>query len=145
MYTMAAAQGVLGKQLYEAPRLDVFYCKSPLSVLEIVSLEGEIQDFVDGEDFKAQFDALAGSTSFSQQRMDGVNYPFIAPYRTNKLTSNWADDWTIVTDENNFTPGRRFSYWNWGNSTISWNGNFKRTPVDETFTTYQNARPTRGY
>lgn len=36
---------------YEPPHLEFFRCASPLNILETVSLEGEIQDFQDGEDF----------------------------------------------------------------------------------------------
>ena len=85
------------------------------------------------------------SDSFSQQRLDGVNYPFIAPFRTKQLhPSQWSDDWSIKTEVSQFTPGRRFSY---GGITTraSWKYQFKRTPIDENFSTYQNARPTKGH
>lgn len=40
-----------GRLPYESPRLEFFRCHAPLNILENVSLEGEIQDFQDGEDF----------------------------------------------------------------------------------------------
>ena len=96
--------------------------------------------------FKAEMDKHKNSESFSQQRLDGVNYPFIAPFRTKRLyDSQWSDDWSIKTDVNQFTPGRRFGYNGWNLSFGSWTYQIKRTPIDETFTTYQNARPTRGH
>lgn len=96
-------------------------------------------------DFRSTFTPLANVSSFSQQRMDGVNYPFIAPYRTKKLTTHWADDWSIIQQAGSYTPGRRFDY---GGMPYIWSSALlltKRTPLDMSFTAYQNARPTRGY
>ena len=94
--------------------------------------------------FKKVMDDLKNSDSFSQQRLDGVNYPFIAPFRTKQLTSKWSDDWSIKTEVSQFTPGRRFDYGGITNTRSSWTYQFKRTPIDENFSTYQNARPTKG-
>ena len=97
------------------------------------------------DSFKAEMDKYAHVDRFSQQRMDGVNYPFIAPFRTKRLYSDkWSDDWIIQTDVNQFTPGRRFNYAGINLSFGSWKYQFKRSPIDPTFTTYQNARPTKG-
>lgn len=96
--------------------------------------------------FKKEMDQHKSSESFSQQRLDGVNYPFIAPFRTKRLLpSQWSDDWSIKTDVNQFTPGRRFGYNGWELAFGSWTYQIKRTPIDESFSTYQNARPTRGH
>ena len=96
--------------------------------------------------FKAEFDKYKSLDSFSQQRMDGVSYPFIPPFRTKRLyPSQWSDDWSIKTEVNQFTPGRRFGYNGWKLSLGEWNNHIKRTPIDATFTTYQNARPTKDY
>ena len=96
--------------------------------------------------FKEEMDKHKNSDSFSQQRLDGVNYPFIAPFRTKRLyDSKWSDDWSIKTDVNQFTPGRRFGYNGWELRFGNWNYQIKRTPIDESFTTYQNARPTKGH
>ena len=94
--------------------------------------------------FKEKMDNLQNTQSFSLQRLDGVNYPFIAPFRTKRLTSKWSDDWTIQTDVNQFTPGRRFDYAGQNLLSWEWDGHTKRTPIDPNFTTYQNARPTKG-
>lgn len=97
------------------------------------------------ESFKNEMAKYENVTSFSQQRLDGVDYPFIAPFRTKRLhPSQWSDDWDIKTEVNQFTPGRRF-YYGWKLFYGSWGQQIKRTPIDETFTTYQNARPTRGH
>ncbi len=97
-------------------------------------------------DFKTEMAKHESAQSFSLQRLDGVNYPFIAPFRTNRLySSKWSDDWNILTDVNQFTPGRRFDYSGWEISFGNWNHQIKRTPIDTQFTTYQNARPTRGH
>ena len=99
------------------------------------------------ESFKKEMANYENSTSFSQQRLDGVNYPFIAPFRTKRLyddNSHWSDDWSIKTDVNQFTPGRRF-YYGWKFFYGSWKQQIKRTPIDENFSTYQNARPTKGH
>ena len=96
-------------------------------------------------DFKAEMAKYRNAEHFSLQRLDGVNYPFIAPFRTNRLyPTKWSDDWTIQTDVNQFTPGRRFNYNGWALSFGSWDYQFKRSPIDTKFTTYQDARPTKG-
>ena len=96
--------------------------------------------------FKNEMAKYENSTSFSQQRLDGVNYPFIAPFRTKRLyDSQWSDDWSIKTDVSQFTPGRRFGYNGWELTFGSWKYQIKRTPIDASFTTYQNARPTKGH
>ena len=98
------------------------------------------------ENFKTEMAKYKDSESFSQQRLDGVNYPFIAPFRTKRLhPSQWSDDWSIKTEVSQFTPGRRFAYNGWDLSFGEWSSHLKRTPIDETFTTYQNARPTKGH
>ena len=74
-----------------------------------------------------------------------ANYPFIAPFRTKRLyTSQRSDDWSIKTDVSQFTPGRRFGYNGWVLRSGDWNHQIKRTPIDASFTTYQDARPTKG-
>lgn len=40
-----------GRQPYSPPSVEFFALSKGLSVLEVVSLEGEILDFEDGEDF----------------------------------------------------------------------------------------------
>ena len=96
--------------------------------------------------FKEEMDKHKNRDSFSQQRLDGVNYPFIAPFRTKRLyDSKWSDDWSIKTDVNQFTPGRRFGYNGWELDFGAWMYQIKRTPIDESFTTYQSARPTKGH
>ena len=39
------------KQTYEPPELDIFLIPQAINILEIVSLEGDIEDFQDGDDF----------------------------------------------------------------------------------------------
>ena len=98
------------------------------------------------ESFKTEMAKHSNDERFSQQRLDGVDYPFIAPFRTNRLyPAKWSDDWTIQTDVTQFTPGRRLEYSGWALSFGSWEYQIKRTPIDPNFPTYQNARPTRGY
>lgn len=96
--------------------------------------------------FKEEMDKYKNNNSFSQQRLDGVNYPFIAPFRTKRLyDSQWSDDWSIKTEVSQFTPGRRFGYNGQDALLGSWKYQIKRTPIDESFSTYQNARPTKGH
>ena len=95
--------------------------------------------------FKTEMAKHENAQSFSLQRLDGVNYPFIAPFRTKQLTTKWSDDWNILTDINQFTPGRRFGYSGRDLSVSSWEYQIKRTPIDTQFTTYWNARPTKDY
>ena len=95
--------------------------------------------------FKAEMDHVSTVESFSLQRLDGVNHPFIAPFRTKQLTSNWSDDWNILTDLTKFTPGRRFDYAGWTLTFASFKSMIRRSPIDTQFTAYQNARPTKGF
>ena len=96
--------------------------------------------------FKAEMDKVKTVESFSQQRLDGVNHPFIAPFRTKRLySSKWSDDWNILTDLGTFTPGRRFDYAGWRLTFASFLSVIKRSPIDTQFTAYQNARPTKDY
>ncbi|WP_455519817.1 hypothetical protein [Porphyromonas sp.] len=96
--------------------------------------------------FKAEMDKVQTVESFSQQRLDGVNHPFIAPYRTKRLDEGkWSDDWNILTDLSKFTPGRRFDYAGWTLVFPSFKSLIRRSPIDTQFTTYQNARPTKDY
>ena len=95
--------------------------------------------------FKAEMDHVSTVESFSLQRLDGVNHPFIAPFRTKQLTSNWSDDWNILTDLTKFTPGRRFDYNGWRLTFASFLSVIRRSPIDTQFTAYQNARPTKDY
>ena len=96
--------------------------------------------------FKAEMNKVQTAESFSQQRLDGVNHPFIAPYRTKRLDlTKWSDDWNILTDLSKFTPGRRFDYAGWRLTFASFLSVIKRSPIDTQFTAYQNARPTKDY
>ena len=96
--------------------------------------------------FKAEMDKVKAAENFSQQRLDGVNHPFIAPYRTKRLDeTKWSDDWNILTDLSKFTPGRRFDYAGWKLRFTDFEYAIRRSPIDTQFTTYQNARPTRGF
>ena len=39
------------KHPYEPPCAEAFFMHQPLNILETVSLEGEVEDFKDGDDF----------------------------------------------------------------------------------------------
>ena len=39
------------KHPYESPCVEAFFVHQPLNILETVSLEGEVEDFKDGDDF----------------------------------------------------------------------------------------------
>ena len=39
------------KHPYEPPCVETFFVHQPLNILETVSLEGEVEDFKDGDDF----------------------------------------------------------------------------------------------
>lgn len=71
-------------------------------------------------------------------RNDKVNFPFIPPYRTQRLT---GDDWTISTNKDTFTPGWRGT----AKTSRTWyniNGTWGRTPLAK-WDTYLQARPTK--
>lgn len=49
---------------------------------------------------------LASTNSFdyyTQKRKDGVVFPFMAPYRTVKVTTDWSDDWIVATNPTPYT------------------------------------------
>lgn len=48
---LCRAAGSEDRLPYEAPRLELFTCYPPKSLLETVSVEGEVHDFEDGDDF----------------------------------------------------------------------------------------------
>ena len=60
--------------------------------------------------YKAEMGKHRSASFYTQQRLNGVNFPFIAPFRTQRLKSKsglWSDDWLIQTNEETFTPGWR--------------------------------------
>lgn len=83
-----------------------------------------------------------GEEFFVMTRKDKVNFPFIPPYRTQRLESgNWSDDWTISTDASTFTPGWRGT----AKTSRTWynvDGRWERTPLAK-WETYLNARPAK--
>ena len=111
-------------------------------------------------DYKAHYATLKASSPaiYSQQRMEGVNYPFIPPFRTKQVTehkySTWSDSWRTTTTTSEYTigyyirePQKVMGTTYWG----AWNldpFNPVRTIFDKDFKTkwwpsYQNLRPTR--
>ena len=55
-------------------------------------------------------DKHSNDNFYTQERLVGVNFPFIAPFRTQRLKSRsslWCDDWQIKTNPELFTPGWR--------------------------------------
>ena len=95
---------------------------------------------------------------YSQQRMEGVNYPFIPPFRTKQVTehkySTWSDSWRTTTTTSEYTigyyirePQKVMGTTYWG----AWNldpFNPVRTIFDQDFATkwwpsYKTLRPTR--
>ena len=111
-------------------------------------------------DYKAHYATLKASspTIYSQQRMEGVNYPFIPPFRTKQVTehkySTWSDSWRTTTTTSEYTIGYYIrepqkvtgtTYWG------AWNldpFNPVRTIFDQDFATkwwpsYKTLRPTR--
>lgn len=91
-------------------------------------------------EYNAETTKYADEDFFIMTRKDKVNFPFIPPYRTQRLTSgDWSDDWTISTDKDTFTPGWRGT----ANPNRTWHnvdGTWARTPLAK-WDTYLNARP----
>ena len=62
-------------------------------------------------DYKAHYATLKASspTIYSQQRMEGISYPFIPPFRTKQVTehkySDWSDSWRTTTTPSEYTIG----------------------------------------
>ena len=112
-------------------------------------------------DYKANYAPLKTSKpeSYSQQRMEGVNYPFIPPFRTKQVTahkySDWSDSWRTTTTTSEYTIGYYIKepekITGMGGVGSGWNldlFNPVRTIFDKDFATkwwpsYQNLRPTR--
>ena len=93
-------------------------------------------------EYNAETTKSAEEDFFIMTRKDKVNFPFIPPYRTQRLTSgDWSDDWTISTDASTFTPGWRGT----ANPNRTWHnvdGTWARTPLAK-WETYLQARPTK--
>lgn len=91
-------------------------------------------------EYNAETTPNADEDFFIMTRKDKVNFPFIPPYRTQRLTSgDWSDDWTISTDKDTFTPGWRGT----AKTSRTWynvDGRWERTPLAK-WETYLNARP----
>lgn len=92
--------------------------------------------------YKEEIEPSAEEDFFIMTRKDKVNFPFIPPYRTQRLESgDWSDDWTISTDKDTFTPGWRGT----AKTSRTWynvDGRWERTPLAK-WETYLQARPTK--
>lgn len=92
--------------------------------------------------YRAETTPNADEDFFIMTRKDKVNFPFIPPYRTQRLESgDWSDDWTISTDKDTFTPGWRGT----AKTSRTWynvDGTWARTPLAK-WETYLQARPTK--
>lgn len=98
--------------------------------------------------FAGAFDEYKANTNhdgkefFIMTRDDKVNFPFIPPYRTQRLTGGrWSDDWTVSTEANTFTPGWRGT----AKTSRTWHnvdGTWARTPLAK-WETYLQARPAK--
>lgn len=93
--------------------------------------------------YKAEMDKYSSASFYTQQRLNGINFPFIAPFRTQRLKSKsglWCDDWQILTNEDTFTPGWRI---NDGISFYSVSGSWLFTPLySPSWEDYRRNRPT---
>lgn len=92
--------------------------------------------------YKSTMEANNDEEFVVMTRKNKVNFPFIPPYRTQRLTGGlWSDDWTISTDKDTFTPGWRGT----ANPNRTWHnvdGTWARTPLAK-WETYLQARPTK--
>ncbi len=93
-------------------------------------------------DYKSKMKQHKNDDFVLMTRKDNVNFPFIPPYRTQRLTGgHWSDDWTVSTNKDTFTPGWRGT----AKTSRTWhniNGTWERTPLAK-WTTYLNARPAK--
>lgn len=94
------------------------------------------------DNYKSTMKANNGEEFVVMTRKNKVNFPFIPPYRTQRLESgDWSDDWTISTDKGTFTPGWRGT----AKTSRTWHnidGTWARTPLAK-WETYLQARPTK--
>lgn len=98
-------------------------------------------------DYEQKMNSLSGT--YSLRRRDAVSFPFLPPYRTKKLTTDWSDDWVVTNGWSMHTLGSRLSersrydvadgrlqvfYPTWVKA---------RSPLDEHYSTYWLNRPHR--
>lgn len=84
-----------------------------LQVIDATGPVGRAQKAFPGTyaDFKAEFDKYkTGYDHFSVQKLQAVDYPFIAPYKTARVPadqrySSWSDTWRVVTNYSDYTTG----------------------------------------
>ena len=111
--------------------------------------------------YKAHYATMKASspTIYSQQRMEGVNYPFIPPFRTKQVTdhkySDWSDSWRTTMTSSEYTIGYYIKNPQEITGITSFGSAWKlnpfnpvRTILDQDFKTkwwptYRNLRPTR--
>ena len=94
--------------------------------------------------YKAEMDKHSNASFYTQQRLNGINFPFIAPFRTQRLKSKsglWCDDWQIQTNEETFTPGWRINEGSRSFYVVS--GSWLFTPLySPSWEDYRRNRPT---
>lgn len=97
--------------------------------------------------YKRQFAGLPAGSSYSLQRFNGIDYPYIYPFRTASGLTEWPSRHWVFTanleDGRTSSLGRRDVYVNTGYS--SWASYFstKRTPLDPGYTTYRQNIPAK--
>lgn len=92
--------------------------------------------------YKAQLDGLQNKTEYCMHRKNQVKFPFLPPYRTKRVGTEWSDDWVLKTDVREATPGDRLV--NGGSPRLSQRYPYwylRRTPMDKTYTTYKQNEP----
>lgn len=59
-------------------------------------------------DYKKEMAKTEGHDYYCLKRKDGVVFPFIEPYRTAKVTTDWTDDWELNLTPNSHKLGHRW-------------------------------------
>lgn len=99
-------------------------------------------------DYKRELAKYQG-WAYSLRRTEGVNFPFIPPYRTRKMTTAWCDDWVLGEAKRTHTLGARSMKQDRAYSTQSVyvselsfpDYSLDRTPLDPNYGAYRRNRP----
>lgn len=99
--------------------------------------------------YKKQFASIQPNEAYSIQRYNGIDFPYIYPFRTSAKTATaWpSKHWVFASKLENSSSGsslgRRDRFVNSTYNYYGTNFSYKRTPLDPTYTTYKQTIPAK--
>lgn len=98
--------------------------------------------------YKSQFAQLASGSRYSMERFNGIDYPYIYPFRTETATDVWPENHWVFTanvrdGSRGSSLGRRDRYVNTDYALMATFFSLKRTPLDPSYTTYRQNIPAK--